>query len=428
MKKVLLQRFYSNGSTPMVLLQFLGICTILLLATFSLVAQSASKKQLLPNAELKFGKGLQVLAADSSMALKIGFRFQSLFNSERSLEDGAEWESNFLIRRARLKFDGWAFNPNFVYKVELALSNRDLSSSSDFDVTSGAPKIILDAVAKWKFHKHFTLWVGQTKLPGNRERVVSSQKLQFVDRSIVNGTFTADREMGVQLRSKFKSGNMVIKPMASLSFGEGRNTTIANIGGSRVMGRVELLPFGEFTSKGDYFEGDLKRENSHKLAIGASYSYNNGMSRQKTTGRFLVDDDGNFLENNLETFFIDMIYKYQGFSLMGEYADNRVVGIDSDSRASLIDANGRSYFTGQGINTQISYLLQNNLELAARYSRIMPDTDPEASFDGINEYTFGLSKYIVGHNLKIQADVSLIDKTGASHNNLRYRLQTEFAF
>jgi len=118
MKKVLLQRFYSNGSTPMVLLQFLGICTILLLATFSLVAQSASKKQLLPNAELKFGKGLQVLAADSSMALKIGFRFQSLFNSERSLEDGAEWESNFLIRRARLKFDGWAFNPNFVYIIK----------------------------------------------------------------------------------------------------------------------------------------------------------------------------------------------------------------------------------------------------------------------------------------------------------------------
>ncbi len=412
------------------LLQLLGVSTILLLATFSLVAQSSAKKQL-PKVELKFGKGLQVLAADSSMALKIGFRFQSLFNSERSLEDGADWQSNFLIRRARLKFDGWAFNPNFVYKVELALSNRDLSSSSDFDVTSGAPKIILDAVAKWKFHKHFTLWVGQTKLPSNRERVVSSQKLQFVDRSIVNGTFTLDREMGVQLRGKFKAGNMVIKPIFSLSFGEGRNITAANIGGSHYMGRVELLPFGEFTSKGDYFEGDLKRENSAKLAIGVSYSHNNGTPRQKTTGRFLVDTAGDFLENNLETVFIDMIFKYQGFSVMAEYADKRVVdsflgNLDFDARSSLIDANGRSYFTGQGINTQLSYLMQNNLELAARYSRIMPDT--EVSFTGINEYTLGLSKYVVGHNLKVQADVSLIDEAGASHNKLRYRLQTEFAF
>ena len=412
------------------LLQLSGVFTLLLLVTFSLVAQSSAKKQL-PDVELKFGKGLQILAADSSMALKIGFRFQSLFNSERSLIEDADWQSNFLVRRARLKFDGWAFNPNFVYKVELALSNRDLKSSSDYEETSEAPKIILDAVAKWKFHKNFTLWVGQTKLPGNRERVVSSQKLQFVDRSIVNGTFTIDREMGVQLRGKFKSGNMVIKPMASLSFGEGRNTTIANVGGSHYVARVELLPFGEFTSKGDYFEGDLKRENTGKFAIGASYSYNNGTPKQKTTGKFLVDAEDNYLEHNLETFFIDMIFKYQGFSLMAEYADKKVVdnpfgNTDFDFRSSIIDANGRSYYTGQGINTQISYLLQNNIELAARYSNIMPDTD--VSFTGIKEYTFGLSKYVVGHNLKIQADVSLIDKTGASHNNLRYRLQTEFAF
>jgi len=56
----------------------------------------------------------------------------------------------------------------------------------------------------------------------------------------------------------------------------------------------------------------------------------------------------------------------------------------------------------------------------------MPDT--EVSFAGVNEYTFGLSKYVVGHSLKIQADISLIDETGVSNNTLRYRLQTEFAF
>lgn len=410
----------------------LGVLTILLLATTSLVAQSSqsSAKQTLPNIKLKFGKGLQFVAADSSMALKIGFRFQSLFNSERSRVDGADWNTNFLIRRSRLKFDGWAVNPNLVYKVELALSNRDLGSSSDFEVTSEAPKIVLDAVAKWKFHKNFSLWVGQTKLPGNRERVVSSQKLQFVDRSLVNGTFNIDREMGLQLRSKFKTGNMVIKPMASLSFGEGRNTTISNIGGAHYVGRVELLPLGEFTSKGDYVEGDLKRENAPKIAIGASYSYNNGTPKQKTTGKFLVDVDDNYFENNLETFFIDMMFKYQGFSVMAEMANKRVVNnpfgnVDFDFRSSLVDANGRSYYTGTGINTQISYLFKNNIELAARYTNIKPDT--EVSFSEINEYTLGMSKYVVGHSLKIQGDVSLIDKDG-SDEKLRYRLQMEFAF
>ena len=410
----------------------LGVFTILLLATTSLVAQSSQNtaNTTLPNLKLKFGKGLQLVAADSSMALKVGFRFQSLFNSERSMVDGADWKTNFLVRRARLKFDGWAVNPNLVYKVELALSNRDLGSSSDFEVTSEAPKIILDAVAKWKFHKNFSLWVGQTKLPGNRERVVSSQKLQFVDRSLVNGTFNIDREMGVQLRSKFKAGKMVIKPMASLSFGEGRNTTIANVGGSHYVGRVELLPMGEFTSKGDYFEGDLKRENAPKVAFGASYSYNNGSAKQKTTGKFLVDIDDNYFDNNIETFFIDMMFKYQGFSVMAEFADKRVVNnpfgnVDFDFRSSLVDANGRSYYTGTGINTQVSYLFKNNIELAARYTNIKPDT--EVSFSEINEYTLGMSKYVVGHSLKIQGDVSLIDKDG-SDEKLRYRLQMEFAF
>ena len=400
----------------------------LLLFVSPVLLQAQSKIQS-PKVKLKFGKGLQIVAADSSMALKVGFRFQSLYNSERSLASDGEWASNFLIRRSRLKFDGWAVNPNFVYKVELALSNRDLGSSSDFDQTSKAPKVVLDAVVKWKFHKNFTLWVGQTKLPGNRERVVSSQKLQFVDRSIVNGTFNIDREMGLQLRGKFKTGNMVIKPMGSISFGEGRNTTISNIGGNHYVGRVELLPMGEFASKGDYFEGDLKREKVPKLAVGASYSYNNGAAKQKTTGKFLVDDAGNYFENNLETFIVDMMFKYNGLSILGEFADKRVANLndrDFGLRESLVDVNGRSYYTGHGVNASIAYLFKNNFEIGTRYTQIIPDT--EVSFAGVKEYTLGMSKYVVGHNLKVQTDVSIIDKDGASANKLRFRLQTEFAF
>lgn len=84
---------------------------ILCLATVSLVAQPSANKQL-PKVELKFGKGLQMLAADSSMALKIGFRFQSLYNSERALEDGAAWESKFLVR--------WAHKLRYRLQTELA--------------------------------------------------------------------------------------------------------------------------------------------------------------------------------------------------------------------------------------------------------------------------------------------------------------------
>lgn len=144
-----------------------------------------------------------------------------------------------------------------------------------------------------------------------------------------------------------------------------------------------------------------------------------------------ADSSMHLIENNLETFFIDMMFKYQGFAAMVEYANKKVVNnpfgdFDFDFRESLVDINGRSYYTGNGINAQISYLFRNNIEVATRYTQVMPNTD--VSFTGVKEYTLGLSKYVVGHSLKVQADVSLIDKEGASDNKLRYRLQTELAF
>jgi len=402
----------------------LSFLSILFLVAFQVSAQVP------PKVDYKFGKNLSITAADSSAQLKLNIRFQSLFNSERSLASGEDWQSSFMIRRARLKMSGWAVNPNLKYKVELALSNRDLGSKHDFGETNEAPKIVLDAVVKWRVNKHWTLWAGQTKLPGNRERVVSSQKLQMVDRSLVNSIFNIDREMGAQVRGKFKLGSGVLKPIASWSFGEGRNVTKTNIGGIHYVTRLEWLPMGEFSSKGDYFGADLKREKTPKLALAGAYSRNNGAPRQKQSGRFLIDADGDYLSNDLQTVFADMMFKYQGFSLMAEYAhkivaDKEVKNRD-DLRLQLLDADGRSYYTGAGLNIQAGYLFDKNIEVSARYTNVSPDT--EASFTGVDEYTLGISKYIVGHALKLQGDVSLLSTEGQEDNDLRYRLQMEFQF
>ena len=398
---------------------------LLLLSCVSLHAQSSH-----PVSSVKFGKGLSIMAPDSSLFLKASFRFQTLFTTSGDLNSNAPWQTSAAIRRARLKFDGWAVSPKLSYKIELALSNQDLKSTSDFAQAGGAPKIILDAVVKWKFHKSFELWAGQTKLPGNRERVVSSQKLQFVDRSSVNSIFNIDRDMGVHLRGKFKSGNAVIKPIFAVSMGEGRNMAVANIGGLNYTGRLEYLPFGEFTGKGDYFEGDLKRESKPKLAFGVSYNMNKGASRQKQSGIFLMDTEGHYLVNDLQTVFVDGIFKYRGFSLMAEYAEEKCMlprGVHHEEvKEQMIDANGKSYYTGKGFNIQASYLFKSNWEVAGRYTTVTPDW--EMSFTGADEYTLGVSKYIVGHNLKVQSDISLIDKENKDNNGLRYRLQFEVAF
>ncbi len=372
---------------------------------------------------------MSVLAPDSSFFLKASFRFQTLFSTSGDLDSNAPWKSSAGIRRSRLKFDGWAVNPNFVYKVELALANQELKSTSDFVQSGGTPKIILDAVVKWQFHEHFEFWAGQTKVPGNRERVVSSQNMQFVDRSLANDIFNLDRDMGVQLHGKFYPGRAVVRPILALSMGEGRNI-LDNIGGLNYTARLEYLPFGEFAGKGDYFDSDLKREPKPKLALGVSYDFNKGASRQKQTGIFLMDAAGHYLSNDLQTVFIDGVFKYRGLFITAEYMDKRCVlpyGVRHEEvKDKMMDAGGKSYHTGKGFNVQAGYLFKSNWEVGARYTTVSPNW--EMSFAGAEEYTLGLSKYIVGHSLKVQSDISLIDKEHKDVNGLRYRLQFELSF
>ena len=373
----------------------------------------------------KFGKGLfNLMGQDSTWSMKIGLRFQSLATSKWDVNNGlSNPESSMLIRRSRLKFDGFAFSPKLKYKVELGLSNRDQSGASIY--TSNASRQILDAVLKWNFSGNFVLWFGQTKLPGNRERVISSANLQQVDRSLLNSRFTIDRDIGIQLRHHFNlTDTFLVKEIFSIAQGEGRNITTGNAGGHQYTTRVELFPFGDFKSKGDYKGSDLKFEPSPKLSLGVAYDFNNNASKTRSNqGSYMLNDTG-FYSTNISTLFIDAMYKHQGFSLMAEYA-NRTAD-DAFAKNSDGSLTGAEVQVGNGLNIQTGYLLSKTVEFSGRYTNI--SLDREITGKGSeNQYTLGLSKYISGHNLKVQTDVSYTD-IGFKTNQLLYRVQVDIHF
>ncbi|HAH34606.1 MAG TPA: porin, partial [Flavobacteriaceae bacterium] len=131
--------------------------------------------------DASFGKGLiNFVAKDSTFSMKFAPRIQARFNSQWDYDGDSYGDAaqNFSLRRARLKFSGFAYTTKLKYKVELGLSNRDVSGASEFN--RNTPRIILDAVVMWNFFQNFELWAGQTKLPGNVERVVSSANLQLI--------------------------------------------------------------------------------------------------------------------------------------------------------------------------------------------------------------------------------------------------------
>ena len=314
--------------------------------------------------DTSFGKGLiNFVAKDSTFSIKFAPRFQVRYNSTWN-HNGDLYESaeqNFLVRRSRLKFDGFAYSPKLRYKIELGLSNRDMSGGNEFN--RNTPRYILDAVIMWQFAKDWELWAGQTKLPGNIERVVSSGDLQLIDRSLLNSRFTIDRDMGIQIRHKTNlGGDFLMREKFSLSQGEGRNVTEGNEGGLQYTGRIELLPFGTFKSKGDYTQSDLKREEIPKLMLSMTYNYNQGAVRERGfAGDYMLQADGSIYETDQTTIFIDAMYKHNGFSFMGEYA-KRTAGDEIATEVDGVTPTGDVVLTGNALNLQAGYLFKSNYE------------------------------------------------------------------
>jgi len=370
---------------------------VLLIVLLNLLPKSKIYAQNITNNP--FGKGLiNLKAKDSSWSTKVAFRFQTRYDGYYDFSDST-FSDRAYVRRARIKGDGYAFSPKLRYKFE-------------YDVANG---FVLDAVLKWNFTGNWTLWFGQTKLPSNIERVFSSQKLQLVDRSLLNSKFTLDRDAGFQIRHHFNIGNtFLVREIVAASQGEGLNQK-GTSSGNGYTGRIELLPFGKFSKKGDYFASDLKREKTPKLMLCMTYDFNeNAMRSRGQMGDYITGD-----LRSLQTIMADIHFKYKGFSFMGEYANRTttdgtpVINIDE------------TYYTGSAINLQMGYLMKNNWEVAGRYTQVTPEKI--TLNNNIKQYTLGFSRYVVGHNLKVQGDVSYTQESNRD-NIIMFRLQTEFNF
>lgn len=376
--------------------------------------------------DTSFGKGLiNFTAKDSSFSIKFAPRFQvrSISSWDHDGDQYGSPEHNFIVRRARLKFDGYAYSPKLKYKIELGLSNRDIAGANQFN--RNTPRYILDAVIMWNFSGNWELWAGQTKLPGNVERVVSSGNLQFINRSLLNSRFNIDRDLGIQLRHKSDlGGGFLMREKLSLSQGEGRNVTEGNEGGLQYTARLEFLPFGEFQSKGDYSQSDLKREATPKLMVGFTYNYNQDAVRERGfAGDYMFKSDGSLYETDQTTIFADAMFKYNGVSFMGEYAKRTA----DDEIAKDIDGTptGDIVLTGNALNLQAGYLFKSNYEIAGRFTTV--DYEAVTGTLPSKQYTLGASRYIVGHKLKVQTDLSYTTIDG-NEDNIMFRLGFDLHF
>jgi len=263
-----------------------------------------------------------------------------------------------------------------------------------------APNPVRDAMVYFKPNKNLTFGFGQGKLPGNRQRVISSGEQQFVDRSNVNATLTLDRDFGFFTTYELPVKKSVVIAKAAISQGEGRQNVVGNNFGLAYTGRLEFLPFGQFTNKGDYFEGDLEREKKPKLSIAGGYSFNDHAAR--TGGQLGKDLPKAY---NINSILADFVFKYRGIAISSEY-------IQRESNQPFIPSSfsGNYIYTGFGLNHQLSYCFKSFWELAARYSTLQADVNTQYKAQKQDEIWLGVTKYLNKHRTKLQFNVIYADK------------------
>lgn len=372
---------------------------------------------------LDYGKdGVVVKHAASNFVMKTRFRIQTRATYEDyDTESTTQDVTDFQVRRMRLRFDGSALDSRFIYKIQLSFTRGDM----DYDNTS-YPNILRDAVVGWKLFNEdsfkSTLWFGQTKLPGNRQRVISSGNQELVDRSLLNATFNIDRDMGVQWYNQIGESRPFWLKFA-VSNGEGRANNNRNTG-LAYTARAEWLPLGAFTDDGDYFEGDLAREQSAKLSLGVSYQSNRKTNRVGgQIGKTFISG----VTTDMETLLADFLLKYKGWALSAEYANRQ-----TDNPFITLSSGADAVFKGSGYNAQLSYVFTNNWSPIVRYTHITPHDDILNFENDKTQYTVGVTKYLNHHKIKIMGDVTYEDEkertstVSANMNNWIARLQLEF--
>jgi hypothetical protein len=186
-----------------------------------------------------------------------------------------------------------------------------------------------------------------------------------------------------------------------------------------------MLPFGTFKSKGDYSQSDLKREERPKLMLGFTYNFNEDAVRERGfAGDYMIRNDESFYETNQTTIFVDAMYKHNGFSFMGEYA-KRTADDEVATEADGVTPTGDIVLTGNALNLQAGYLFDSNYEIAARYTTV--EYEDVTNKLPTNQYTLGVNKFVVGHKLKIQSDISYTTEDNES-DNITFRVGFDFHF
>ncbi len=352
-----------------------------------------------PMFKTEWGEGIWLATSDSAFTMNIRPRVQMRAISSNELRQ-SEFDEDVFARRARIWTTGRLFSPKLTYLFQLHFVEFDVLPQR-IEETDFNRRPVRDLILQYNFTPTTWLSFGQSKLPAHRSRIISSLRLQIIERGIDHVLLDVDRDIGFQFRTQFSTGDAsFLRATLALTTGEGRNQPPDWRGLSYAL-RAEWLPFGAFKNGGDYIESDVFREPRLKLAIAGSYIFNHNAIRTSSQIGFLL-----FEPTSIQTAILDMLAKVNGWSFEIEMlfrdAGAPVQFSPSGTRRIIYD--------GVGGHLQAGYVFENLFEVSGRIAFATPSSSAKPFAFGQREATLCVGKILVLPSIKVQADVTIAER------------------
>ena len=358
-------------------------------------------------------------AFTSEMHLRSQIRFSSPFaGAPRKPEHFTRANDRDLrFRRARFKSSGQVFRPWIRYATEYDLVNTRML---DLRVT----------IQKWEW---LQFRFGQWKTEFGRERVSSSGRQEFVERSIVNRHFTADRQKGFMVLGRLNSGTWAdSRYYAGVFSGNGRGFRSSGAGSLDNRDGVPMwtarYQWNFLKEDPGFSQSDTEYHEKPVAAIAVSALSNRSRftrfsgSGGGTLDGFEVGRPGQFAIKQAAE---DFVLKYRGLFLQHEFHWKTI----RDRIYHRITSLRGAYVQGGYFPHRVARWVPKQLELGLRYGVV--DQDRARQSDMITETAFVLNWFMEGHGNKLTFDVTryrLGHASGMDLSRMQARLQWDVTF
>lgn len=338
--------------------------------------------------------------------------------------------SDFTVPRSRLQFMGYAFDPDLRYNFSVQFDQSEMNQEG----TSGNGKLLDAYVASWHI-PWATVQVGQQVVWFNRALITSVATTSFADNMIVQNAFAANlqnrRDIGIAILSE--EDRYPLNYQIGIWNGFGTNLTGEGTSVSQALPTNNSIPSSQrrtynydtrfstgelmytarllykISGNPGYGQGDLLQSRVPQVAIGAGYAYEPNQNYLSSIRSDIVDRgyrqavansfNGRLLGGGIydfQTWEVDFIGKYQGWSLQAEgyYRHQRVRSHDSGTIAfdPTTQPIGPQVNLGQAYGWYVQvgkYIIPRKLEIASRYGLFDPST--QQTHDLVKEFGVALN-------------------------------------